>query len=388
MPSQLKSAPDRRSLGSIKWKLYNEDVLPLWVADLDFSAPQAIIDALQARALTGEFGYSMPSDDLLALLCERMQGLYSWKVSPEEIVFIPSLVTGIHAVCRLVGEAGDGVLMQPPVYPPFITAPPTHHKIVQYAPLALQRMGDGTISYTIDFDVFEQAMTERTRLFLLCNPHNPTGVAYSREDQLRMAEICIRHNVLICSDEIHCDLLHEQTQHIPIASLSPEIAQNTITMMAPSKTFNVPGLKASFLIIQNKELRDAFAKSSYGIVPAVNNMGLAAMDAAYRSCDDWLMALRQQLTENRDRYVAFMREHMPQLHTTVPEATYLAWIDCRDAGIEGNPQLFFLEQAKVALNDGAFFGAGNEGFVRLNFGCTPATLIEALQRMHTALSKK
>lgn len=387
MPSQIKSIADRRSLGSIKWKLYDENVLPMWVADMDFAAPQAIIDALQAQITTGEFGYSTPAPALLEVLCERMKRLYNWDISSEQIVFIPSLVTGIHAVCRVVGEAGDGVLMQTPVYPPFLSAPAAHNKIDQYAPLVLQHGSDGSISYTIDFDVFEESLTERTRLFLLCNPHNPTGVAYSREEQLRMAEICMQHNVIICSDEIHCDLLHDDTQHIPIASLSPEISQNCITMMAPSKTFNVPGLKSSFLIIQNAELRERFVKSIYGIVPAVNNLGLAAMYAAYHDCDDWLKALRQQLTQNRNSYVDFVRNALPQLHTTIPQATYLAWIDCNDAHIEGSPYKFFLEQAHVALNDGALFGKGGEGFVRLNFACAPTRLMEGLERMRAALTK-
>ncbi len=387
MTSEIKSSADRRSLGSIKWKLYNEDVLPMWVADLDFSSPQAIINAMQAHVATGEFGYSTPPTALVELLCERMKRLYHWDVSSEQIVFIPSLVTGIHAVCRLVGDAGDGILMQTPVYPPFVSAPASHNKVGQHAPLVLQHNDDGTISYTIDFDIFEQSITDRTRLFLLCNPHNPTGVAYSREDQQRMAEICMRHNVIICSDEIHCDLLHDDTQHIPIASLSPEISQSCITMMAPSKTFNVPGLKASFLIIQNAELREQFVKSTYGIVPAVNNLGLTAMYAAYHDCDDWLQALRQQLTQNRNTFVDFLHKHLPQLHTTVPQATYLAWIDCNQAHIQDNPYKFFLEHAKVALNDGAPFGNGCEGFVRLNFGCSAATLLEGLERIQSALIK-
>ena len=387
MTSQLKSIADRRSLGSIKWKLYDEHVLPMWVADMDFAAPQAIIDALQTQITTGEFGYSTPAPALLEVLCERMKRLYNWDVSPEQIVFIPSLVTGIHAVCRVVGEAGDGVLMQTPVYPPFLCAPSAHNRIDQHAPLVLQRRSDGSISYSIDFDVFEESITERTRLFLLCNPHNRTGVAYSREDQLRMAEICMQHNVIICSDEIHCDLLHDDTHHIPIASLSPEISQNCITMMAPSKTFNVPGLKSSFLIIQNVELRERFAKSTYGIVPAVNNLGLTAMYAAYHDCDDWLQALRQQLTHNRNSYVDFVHNNLPQLHTTIPQATYLAWIDCNDTHIDGNPYTFFLEQAHVALNDGALFGKGGEGFVRLNFACSPTRLMEGLERIRGALTK-
>jgi cysteine-S-conjugate beta-lyase len=378
---------DRRSTGSIKWQLYGPNVLPMWVADMDFSAPQPIIDALHRQVATGEFGYSKPSNELGELICARLAALYGWQVTPEQIVYIPSLVTGIHAACRSVGESGEGVLMQTPVYPPFLSAPASHDRVAQFAPLTLVQR-DNNIGYDIDFTAFEAAITEateRTALFLLCNPHNPTGVAYSREDQQHLAEICLRHNVVICSDEIHCDLLLGDTQHVPIASISPEIANQTITMMAPSKTFNVPGLKASFVVIPNADLRQRFTKRTEGIVPWVNNLGFVAMHAAYRDCDGWLQDLRVYLAGNRDAYVAYINEHLPQLRTTVPSATYLGWIDCREAGIPGDPYKFFLEKAGVALNDGSMFGAGGEGFVRLNFGCPRATLLEGLGKIRNAL---
>jgi cystathionine beta-lyase len=301
-------------------------------------------------------------------------------------VFIPSLVTGIHASIRAIGEPGAEVLMQTPVYPPFVSAPAVHQRVGRHAELTLVER-DGTIGYEIDFDVFERTITPRTGLFLMSNPHNPTGVAYSRADLLRLAEICARHNIVICSDEIHCDLLLGATKHVPIASLAPEIAQRTITMMAPSKTFNVPGLKASFLVIPNEELRQRFVKTNEGIVPWVNNLGLVAMDAAYRSCDVWLRELCAYLTANRDVYVQYMREHLPQLRTTVPKSTYLAWIDCRAAGIDGNPYTFFLDEGRLGLNDGAAFGSGGEGFVRLNFGCPRELLLQGLGRLRDALDR-
>lgn len=384
MPFDFDRVIDRRSTGSIKWQLYGPDVLPMWVADMDFASPPPIIEALQRQVATGEFGYSKPSSELLEVLCNRLAQRYRWQVTPEQIVFIPSLVTGIHAACRAVGEPGDAVLMQTPVYPPFLGAPASHDKVAQHAQLAVVRDGD-TIRYEVDFDVFERTITDRTRLFLLCNPHNPTGVAYSREEQTRMAEICLSRNIVICSDEIHCDLLLDDTEHVPIAALSPEIANQTITMMAPSKTFNIPGLKASFLVIPNAELRQRFVKRTEGIVPWVNNLGLLAMLAAYRDCDDWLTELRAYLTANRDVYVAYLREHLPQLRTTSPKATYLGWIDCREAGIPGNPYSFFLEKAGVALNDGTVFGPGGEGFVRLNFGCPRSTLLTGLEKLRHAL---
>ncbi|GAB4114153.1 MAG: PatB family C-S lyase [Roseiflexaceae bacterium] len=384
MPFNFDQPFERRSVGSIKWNLYDPNVLPMWVADMDFPSPPAIIQALQQQVATGEFGYAKPSNELLETICARLDRLYQWKVTAEQIVFIPSLVTGIHAACRTVGEAGDGVLMQTPVYPPFLTAPASHDRVAQFAQLAVVER-NGLIEYEIDFDAFEAAITENTRLFLLCNPHNPTGVAYSRADQLRMAEICAKHNIIICSDEIHCDLLLDDTKHIPMASIDPEIADRTITMMAPSKTFNVPGLKASFLVIPNAELRTRFVKRTEGIVPWVNNLGLIAMLAAYRDCDDWLNELRAYLTNNRNTYVNFIREQMPLLRATAPNSTYLGWIDCRGANLPGNPYKFFLEKARVALNDGTMFGPGGEGFVRLNFGCQHETLLDGLNKLKNVL---
>lgn len=203
-----------------------------------------------------------------------------------------------------------------------------------------------------------------------------------------MAAICQRHNLVICSDEIHCDLLLGGTQHVPLASLAPEIGERTITLMAPSKTFNVPGLGCSLAIIPNADLRKQMQKASNGIVPHVNLMGYAAAVAAYTECQDWLDELRVYLTANRDFVVNYIRQELPQLRVTVPEATYLAWIDCRASAIDGNPQKFFLEHAKVALNDGAAFGAGGEGFVRLNFGCPRGLLEEGLASMRTALQER
>jgi cystathionine beta-lyase len=375
---------DRRSSGSIKWQMYDPDVLPMWVADMDFPSPPAIVEALQHSVAAADFGYAKPSAELISVICQRLERLYNWMVTPEQIVFIPSLVTGIHAACRAVGNPGDGVLMQTPVYPPFVGAPPYHDKIAQFAQLAVTRTGN-TLSYEIDFDAFEAAITEYTSLFLLCNPHNPTGVAYSRADQIRMAEICARHNIVICSDEIHCDLLLGGTKHLPMASIAPEIADRTITMMAPSKTYNVPGLKASFLVITNEALRKTFVERTTGLVPWVNNLGLVAMLAAYRDCDDWLDELRAYLTINRDTYVGYVTEKLPMLRTTVPNATYLGWLDFSDAGLPGNPYQFLLEKARVALNDGVPFGPGGENFARLNFACPQPLLLEGLERIRGVL---
>jgi cystathionine beta-lyase len=242
------------------------------------------------------------------------------------------------------------------------------------------------LRYTLDEAAFEAAIQANTRLFILCNPHNPVGRAFTRHELTRMAEISLRHDLVICSDEIHCDLLLDGTQHIPLASLDAEIGQHCITLLAPSKTYNLPGLGCSMAIIQNPDLRKRFQKAAAGIVPHVNLLGYVAAIAAYAECEDWLDALRLYLTANRDFAVDFLRTHLPNIPTTIPEATYLLWLDCREAGIEGKPQTFFLEQAKVALNDGAWFGQEGEGFVRLNFGCTRATLTQGLEQLRNALA--
>ena len=384
MTSDFSEMVARRSNGTIKWQMYDPDVLPMWVADMDFPSPPAIVEALHQNVATGDFGYAKPSNELTSVICARLERLYNWIVTPEQIIFIPSLVTGIHAACRAIGKPGDGVLMQTPVYPPFVGAPPYQDKTAQFAQLAVTHTGN-MLRYEIDFDAFEAAITENTSLFLLCNPHNPTGVAYSRADQVRMAEICARHNIVICSDEIHCDLLLGGTKHLPMASISPEIADQTITMMAPSKTFNVPGLKASFVVITNEEMRKTFVERTMGIVPWVNNLGLVAMLAAYRDCNDWLEELKAYLTINRDTYVAYVTEKLPMLRTTQPESTYLGWLDFHEAGIPGNPYQFLLEKARVALVDGKSFGPGGENFARINFACPRPLLLEGLDRIRGVL---
>ena len=235
--------------------------------------------------------------------------------------------------------------------------------------------------YVVDADAFEAALTERTRLFLLCNPHNPVGRVFDRGELARMAEICLRHDVTICSDEIHCDLLLDGHRHVPIASLAPEIAARTITLMAPSKTYNVAGLHCSVAIIQNKALREQYQRAQQGLVSSVNIMGFVAALAAYRDGQPWLNACLAYLNANCDYLEDYVAANLPGVTMRRPEGAYLAWLDCRQAGISGDPARFFLKQARVALNEGARFGRGGEGFVRLNFGCPRATLAEALGRM-------
>ena len=372
---------DRRHSDSVKWHYYGDNVLPMWVADMDFLSPEPVLRALHERVEHGVFGYGTDLPELRTVVVERLASLYNWCVTPQDLVFVPGVVTGFNLACRAGAAPGDGMLVQTPVYPPILRVPANVGLTCDE--MELTRQPDGY--YTIDFDAFEKAITDRTRIFILCNPHNPVGRAFQRHELERMAEICLRRNVVICSDEIHCDLLFGGVRHWPIASLDAEIADRTITLIAPSKTFNIAGLQCSVAIIQNAELRKKFKAARADLANEVNVLGLVAGLAAYREGQEWLDEALRYLEGNRDLLVQYVSEQMPGLHMGKPEATYLAWLDCREAGIPGNPHKFFLEQAKVAVNDGASFGRGGEGFVRLNFGCPRSTLLEALDKMRAAL---
>ena len=386
MPYNFDELIGRRNTASSKWTKYANDVLPMWVADMDFRSPEPVIKALTERVSHGIFGYEGATPALYDVICERMQRLYNWKVTPEEILFLPGLVSGFNLMARATGQPGDGVVMLTPVYHPFLSAPGNQGEIAQTAQLIRKTQGQ-IITYEIDFDAFEAAITPRTRMFLHCHPHNPIGREWTPAENRRLAEICIKHNLIICSDEIHCDLMMENNRHVPTAALSPEIADRTITLMAPSKTYNLPGLGCSFAIIQNKQLRAEVQKAEMGTIPHVNALGLTAAYAAYTEGDEWLTELRKYLTGNRDTMVDYIQENLPIINTTVPEATYLAWLDCNHAGIKGNPFEFCLVNAKVALNDGAAFGPGGEGFVRFNYGCPRSQMLEALDKMKDAFQQ-
>ena len=372
---------DRRHSESAKWHHYDEDVLPLWLADMDFVSPEPVLRALHERVEHGVFGYSMAPPELSEVIVERLQRLYGWQVSPETVVFFPGVVTGFNLVCHAVASPGDGVLIQTPAYWPILAAPAGAG--LTNDEMELTRRPNGR--YEIDFDLFEKTITDRTRIFILCNPHNPVGRVFRREELEGMAEICLRHKVVICSDEIHCDLVFPGNRYLPMASLAPEIADQTITLMAPSKTFNLPGLKCSVAIVQNPELREKLKTTHTGLVHGINVMGYVAALAAYRDGQPWLDELLRYLEANLDYLLQYVEAHLPGVCMSKPEGTYLAWLSCHQAGIPGNPHEFFLKQARVAVTDVAIFGRGGEGFVRLNFGCPRSILTEALEKMKEAL---
>jgi cystathionine beta-lyase len=374
---------DRRPTESAKWHYYGEDVLPLWVADMDFRSPEPAIRALRDRVDHGIFGYGMEPPELRRVISDRLEHLYGWSVAPDALVFLPGVVTGLNLAIRATTSPGDGVLAQTPVYYPILYAPANAGCTLDE--MELTHLPDG--SYGINFGAFEAAITDRTRVFVLCNPHNPVGRVFRRGELENMAEICLRHDVVICSDEIHCDLLFEGSHHLPIASLDPDIAAQTITLMAPSKTYNIAGLNCSFAIIQNPKLRERVTKAGAGLVPHhLNLLGNIAALAAYSDGRPWLDTVLRYTEANCDYLMQYLDEHLPGVTMARPEGTYLAWLDCRGAGIPGNAHKFFLKQAKVAVNDGATFGRGGEDFVRLNFACPRSTLVEALERMRQALT--
>ncbi len=374
---------DRRNSDSIKWRWYG-DALPLWVADMDFPAPEPVLRALHARVDHGIFGYAAEPRELRGILAAWLWRRFGWQVDPAAFVFVPGVVTAFNVACRAFCRPGQGVLVQTPVYPPILEAPANHGLNRHDMQLARDEAG----RYTVDPDAMAAAITPETRLFILCNPHNPVGRAFTAPELAQMADICLRRDLIICSDEIHGDLVFSGSRHIPIATLAPEVASRTITLMAPSKTFNIPGLGFSLAIIEDKALRAAFKVAAKDIVPHINALGYVAALAAYSEGEPWLEACLRYLEGNRDYLTAYVQTRLPGIRLVPPEATYLAWLDCRPAGLGEAPAEFFLKHAGVALNEGKIFGAGGEGFVRLNFGCPRATLAEALGRMAAALRER
>ncbi len=349
----------------------------MWVADMDFKAPPAVIESLRRHVDHGIYGYTVPPDDLMGAVVDMLAGTHGWDVKPEWIVWLPGLVTALNITCRAVGSNGDAVLTTVPAYPPFLSAP----SLSQRSLITVPHKDDGSC-YVFDFEAIQSAITPVTRLFILCNPQNPTGRVFTEDELSHLARICLEHRIIICSDEIHCGLiLDEDKHHVSLAALDEDLARQTITLLAPSKTYNLPGLGCSFAVIPDSSLRRAFKKCMPGIVPHVNAFGYTAALAAYRSSEDWRCALIDYLRINRDLVEEFVAR-IPGLGMRHVEATYLAWIDCRDLGVS-SPSEFF-ENAGVGLSDGNDFGT--PGFVRLNFGCPRKLLMEALGRMEKAVA--
>ncbi len=382
--ARFREHVDRRSTESIKWTYYPEDVLPMWVADMDFRCPDPIIEALRERTERGIFGYPSEPAALRGIIVDRLKRRFDWSIEAEAIVFLPSVYTGFHLAAHAVTRPGDGVLITPPVYFPILSVP---KNVGLRGRLSEMACSDG-LRYEIDFDGFERAIDGRSRLFIFCNPHNPIGRVYTKPELERLAEICEARDLILCSDEIHADFVYEGHRHIPIASLSPEIDRRTITLMSPAKSFNVAGIPFAFAVISDPRLRTRYEGAKMGLVPGPGVMGYIAAVAAFRDGDPWLDELVEYLRANRDVAAEFVREELPGVAMTPLEGTYLAWLDCRGAGIDGNPHELLLEKGRLATVDGAMFGPGGEGFVRLNLACPRTMLTEGLQRIRRALGSK
>ncbi|HMS00406.1 MAG TPA: PatB family C-S lyase [Anaerolineales bacterium] len=392
MPYNFDSTPNRRDSHSLKWTTYPKDVLPLWVADMDFETPAPIRDALRAALDHGVLGYELLKPQTQQVVAARMDRLHGWQVDPDWVVETIGVVNGFNLAARTVCVEGDGVLMQTPVYNKFYELYENVTLTRQFAPFSFMREGN-ILAPQLDLDVFARSFHSneaRTRMFLLCHPHNPMGNVFSREELVGMAELCLQNDVAIVSDEIHSELILDGSKHIPLAMLSKDVADKTITLISPSKTFNTAGLFCAFAIIPNADLRERYKKTAGQTTGHVSSLGVIGAETAFSgACDDWLAQLRTYLKANRDFAADYLTENFPQASYTVPAATYLHWIDfgayVKSGQITTSPYEFFLNKAKVALSDGRTFGAEGENFVRLNFGAPRSLIAEGLERMYKAL---
>lgn len=369
---------DRRHSDSLKWHKYGDrDVLPLWVADSDFRSPPSVIEAIKQRAEHGVFGYGATPTGLIDITLSRLAQRYNWQIEPDWIVLLPGVVCGLNLSVRAFTESGESTVSPTPIYPPFRGAAKLADRAQVNLPLRLQ---DDRWMMNLD----NSAMQGNERLLMLCNPQNPGGTVYRRDELEAQLAFAQQHDLIVCSDEIHCDLLLSPgAQHIPFAALSEDAAQRSITLLSPSKTFNIAGLGASLAIIPNPELRARFKRVREGIVPGVDILALVAAEAAWRDGDAWLAAQLDYLRANRDWLVAQVNA-LPELQMAAPEATYLGWIDASRLDV-ANPMAYF-EQHGLGFSPGHDFGDDN--FVRFNFGCTRATLEQAVTRLQKAVAAR
>lgn len=378
MTYDFASLRSRHGTDSQKWQKYRgRDILPMWVADMDFHTAPEIVAALRARAEEGVFGYSRPVDSTTEAVIDYLLRTFRWQVDPEWLVWLPGLVPGIAMACRAVGQRGDAVMLNTPVYPPFFSCP----KLAERVSVMSKLVWTGS-RWEMDWEAMERAVTPQTRLFLLCSPHNPVGRVWSRAELAQLADFCARHDLIVCADEVHCDIAFDGIGFTAFATLAPEVAARTITLQSPSKTYNIAGLACAYAVIPDARLRLAFRQAGATMLGEVNNFGYVACEAAYRLGEPWRRALVQRLQANRDILAAALRDgELPGLVGTPIEATYLAWLDAGALGL-ADPSAFF-EQAGVGLSAGGPFG--DTRYVRLNFGCPEATLREAIVRMSRAL---
>ncbi len=371
---------DRQNSDSIKWNFYDDKILPLWVADMDFLSPQYILDDLRDRIDHGVFGYSKAQNSTKEAIQNWLAKHHNWKVSQDDILILPGVVPGFNVAARAVTKPGDSILFHTPAYHPFFNVASNSSLFQIDSPLLCNDDG----FYYIDETQFTKSITEKTRMFLLCNPHNPTGRVFTKSELGTMAETCLKNNIIICSDEIHSDIVFPGNQHTPIASLSNNISDITITLLSASKTFNIAGLKSSAAVISNPVLREVFQASANGFLGSANLLGETAMRSAFRNGEDWLKALLVYLEKNRNLLIDYVNQDLPGVKAQAPEGTYLGWLDCTNTDLE-DPAEYILKEAQVGLNDGSWFGAEYKKFVRINFGCPRERLLLGLDRIKKSL---
>jgi len=386
---------DRRNTNCVKWDTIEStfgsgDVLPMSIADMDFSVAEPITEALRKRTEHEIYGYTRPSPSLTEVVINRMQDRYDWKVEPEWIVFTPGIIPAFHAAVRAFTRPGDEIILQEPAYYPFWSA--IRNNGCQAVSNMLELING---HYEVNFEDFEQKFGPRTgtvpsasrvKMMILCSPHNPVGRVWTREELTRMGEIAIRSDAIVVSDEIHCELLFKRSKHVPFASISEEFEQHSVICMAASKTFNIAGVAASTIIIPNAGLRDAFNTARAGILPRPNVFALEVLETAYRYGDEWLGQLLDYLQGNLEFLIEYFETRIPEIKVIKPEGTYLVWLDCRELGMDPmSLRSFMREEAKVGLNDGYLFGSSGVGFQRMNIACPRVTLEEALQRIEGAV---
>jgi cystathionine beta-lyase len=378
----------REGTDCVKYDLRKEtfgtgDVIPMWVADMDFKTPDFIIRALRKRLEHEIMGYSFRPADYSGSISSWLLKKHNWEIEDDWICFCPGIVPALNLCTLAFTRPGDSIIIQPPVYTPFFSAVENHGRNLIYNQLTEV---DG--KYVMDLDSLEDSITTNTRMIIISNPHNPVGRSWSTDELTRLAKICLKNNILILSDEIHCDLILPGFHHVPVARLSHEISEITVTCIAPSKTFNLAGLSTSSAIISNPVLRKYFnSKIEHLHIGNGNIFGTIASTAAYSYGYEWLDNLMDYLNQNADYVIDYCRANIPEIVPVRPEATYMIWLDCRKLGMTGEElQDFFVHKAKVGMNEGSTFGPGGEGFTRMNLGTTHQWVRKALEQIEKAVA--
>jgi len=380
---------DRHGTNAIKTDVLQErygrsDLIPLWVADMDFESPIEITEAIIERAKHGIFGYTAASQQYYDSIINWVKDRHEWKVEQEWISYIPGIVKGIAFVIDCFTTRENKVIIQPPVYHPFRIIPTLHRRKVVDNPIILK-----TEQYEMDFEGLKKLIDPSCKILILCNPHNPGGRVWSRRELTDLAEICHDNKILVISDEIHSDLAFAEHKHIPFASVSEKAAQNSITFMAPSKTFNIAGIVSSYSIIPNKEIRDKFYNYLHSSELGEGHIfAYTATQAAYEKGGEWLDEAKEYIWQNILWVDNYLKENIPQIKAIIPEASFLLWLDCRDLNLSQEDLVsLFVNDARLALNDGVMFGKGGEGFMRMNIGSPRSVIEEALNNLKKAVNR-